>query len=200
MKNIILSIVSLLPLLCACNDTHNQAQSHEEPLDQKTVSHIETQEDSELTSKCIIDGNVWDYTEVSGVIVTDKQKNLRIAKITFTKILDKGKEHLSLEYNAETGELISGGIQLKFPAKGGGRVHGIFSLTEESSTSGTIDLQDEGVAHGQATLTNLEMQYEWNKLENPEHKTISVAEINFSEVGYSDVAKEMEKLFNNNAN
>lgn len=154
------------------------------------------------TLLCQINGKPWHYTKASGIITADRKTGARTALITFKKKLDKGSESIQLYYDAETKELQKANVQLKFPRAGGGRFGGIYELSDKphtqkvsgNSLGGTIDLSDLKVASGTATIINAGVLFEKEQLANSGDAVVSLTELRFSGIGYSDLAKVKTKL------
>jgi hypothetical protein len=154
------------------------------------------------TLLCQINGKPWHYTKASGLITADRKTGARTALITFTKKLEKGSESIQLYYNAETYELQKANAQLKFPKAGGGRFGGIYELSDlphtqkvpGNSKAGTIDLSDPKAASGTANVINAGVLYEKEQLANAEDAVVSLTDLRFAGIGYSDLAKEKAKL------
>ena len=198
MKRAMSILIGGIILMASCKET---AKKNEEV--SATPVSITEKEASELNVLCKINGEPWSFTEGSGVLVEDKNKDMRLLKLTFTKYLNPGKEHIGLTYNEATKELIEASVQIKQPGKGDKRIHAIYLYNErttednpKSSVSGQVTIGEE-VASGNAQLQNLHIQYEGSLLANQKDAEITVTELSFNDIPFSDVKKEMEAIFKN---
>ncbi len=147
------------------------------------------------TLLCEINGVPWHYTKASGIIMTERKTGKRTALFTFKKKLDKGSENLQLYYDAATNEIEKITLELKFPKAGGGRHTDYYNFSNEShvkklpgsSMEGSIDLSNDEMASGTANVTKISIRYEADQLANSQDAVISVTDLRFSEVGYSDL-------------
>ena len=148
------------------------------------------------TILCKINGKEWSYTKASGIISKNRKTQKRMALMTFTKKLKKGSESIQLRYDADSFELLIASIQLRFKSKEGKLFtcyYELFPDTKKKSPDatmvGSIDLSNSSTASGTAEITNLNIKYESEKLEDQANATISLSDLKFSGVGYSDVEK-----------
>jgi len=63
-----------------------------------------------------------------------------------------------------------------------------------TTLSGTLDLSDLEVAAGTAAVTKLDIRWEKDKLEHADDAVISVTDLQFSGIGYSDLVKVKKEL------
>lgn len=203
-------MLRLLPLLfiaflfAACSgDAAEMEATVETPAVEVSPTPAPASEPSQNgTLLCQVNGKPWHYTKASGIITADRKTGARTALITFKKKLDKGSESIQLYYDADTYELQKANAQLKFPKAGGGRFGGIYELSDKAHTKkipgnsmgGSIDLSDLKVASGTATAINIGVMFEKEALANEEDAVISLTDLRFSGIGYSDLAKEKKKL------
>lgn len=162
-----------------------------------------TEKEPDQNTLCKINGEPWNFTEASGVVVEDNNKGIRILKLTFTKYLNPGKEHVSLTYDEATKELLEASVQIKQPGKDGKRIHSIYLFNErttksshESSISGQVTMDSE-TASGTAQMQNIPIQYQASLLADEKDAAITVTELSFNNIPFSDVKKEMEAIFKN---
>ena len=151
------------------------------------------------TYLCKINGQDWSYTKGSGIVSRDKKTGKRTAIITFKKQLKKGSESIQLYYDGDSFELESAMIQLKLAKKGGGSVSGVYGFYTnsrhkypESDLSGTLNLSDPKTVLGNASIKTFKIKYEKELLENTDDAVITISDLNFSGIQYSD----MDALFN----
>ncbi|EDP70984.1 hypothetical protein FBALC1_00832 [Flavobacteriales bacterium ALC-1] len=192
-------LIALLYVLFSCNNTkENEIQSKDTSENKEEISVKNTSANNSIkdTYLCKVNGKDWGYTKASGVVSKNKNTGEKRASFTFKKKLDKGNESIMLDYDGDTFKLISASLILKFPKKGGGLVSGHYSLfpdtrsqNPESDMSGVIDLSNGSSASGNAELKKFNMKYEWDLLENPEYRVITVSDLKFEGVVYSDINK-----------
>jgi hypothetical protein len=148
---------------------------------------------------CKINGKDWSYTEASGIVDRHKKTGKRTAIITFKKKLEKGSETVQLRYDGDTYELEYLLAHLKLPKKEGGMMTGMFDFYPEamaknpnSEMSGKLDLTDPKLASGNAEFKNINMKFEKELLANPDDATISITDLSFKGIGYTN----LDKAFN----
>jgi hypothetical protein len=197
-KTISILMVSLV-LMASCKETAKKNQDEEAIPPQK----ISKNEAPDRNTLCKINGEPWSYTEASGIIVSDKKKSARILKLTFTKQVNPGKESVALSFDEATKELLEASVQMKQPGKDGKRIHAIYLYNERTTNSnpkskgtGQVTIGN-GVASGTAQLQNLRIQYESSLLDDQEDAEITVTDLSFSNIAFSDVKKEMEAIYKN---
>lgn len=194
----ITSLLIMISLLIACNSSVEEkspdkseeqaTQVNEQKKTKKTVAAG--------TYLCKINGKDWAYTKASGIISTHAKTKKRTALITFNKKLEKGSEVIQLYYDANSFELISTTLQLKFKDKEGKLFTCYYGINSEnisrhpqSTMSGSIDISDPSSASGTADLSNINIQYEKEKLFDSNNAKINIEGLKFSGVGYSDTDK-----------
>lgn len=185
--------------MLSCKETTKQESK-------KVVSEKESTEEvkeSDQNTLCKINGEPWSFTEASGIVIEDKNRRIRMLKLTFTKYLNPGKEHVSLTYDEATKELLEASVQIKQPGKDDKRIHSIYLFNErtaKSSPNSTISGQvtiDEETVSGTAQMQNIPIQYEASLLANEKDAVITVTELSFNNIPFSDVKKEMEAILKN---
>ncbi len=195
-----LVVLFLFSLILSCNTvSKNEASKTDEasPVIVKTsTNEKQVKETPKETFLCTINGKDWAYTKASGIISKDRKTNKRMALMTFTKKLEKGSESIQLRYDADSFELLIASIQLRFKSKEGKHFtcyYELFPDTKKKSPNaiimGSIDLSNSDSASGTAEITNLNIKYESEKLEDQANATISLSDLEFSNIGYSDVDK-----------
>ncbi len=191
-------ILSIIFLIGACKNDNQKEVSKNENQDQEEKISTKTKAKAvkEGTYLCKINGKDWAYTKASGIVSKHKKTGKRTAIITFKKQLEKGSESVQLKYDGDSFELESASLQLKFPKKGGGLITGFYDLFPDtrdknpnSDMSGTVDLSNATTASGHAELIKFNIKYEKELLDNPNDAVITVSNLSFSEVGYSDIDK-----------
>ncbi|WP_400080497.1 hypothetical protein [Winogradskyella sp. R77965] len=197
-------IILLMFLIASCKDTNTTSVEQYNTTETATAEVVnkETTAESKPKNKgtflCKINGKDWSYTKASGVVSRHKKTKKRNAIFTFTKQLDRGKESVQLYYDGDTYELEAASITLKFPKKDGGKMDFFYQLfpdtrkrNPESDLSGTIDLSNPTSASGNAEVSKLNIRFEKEKLEDIGNSVITLTDITFSDIGYSDA----ENLF-----
>lgn len=188
-------------LIFSCKNDQ-KLNAKKQPVDQSnTAEKTHSKTENEGTYLCKVNGKNWYFTKASGIVSTNKKTGKRTAIITFKKQLEKGNESIQLTYDGDNHQLERATVQLKFPDKEGGNVHGIYRLSPEknnthpqSGLSGAVDLSNKSRASGNAELTKLKITLRKEKLlKNPEDAIITVTDLTFSEVDYSD----LNRLFKN---
>lgn len=148
------------------------------------------------TYLCKINGIDWAYTKASGIISTHRKTKKRTALITFKRKLEKGSESIQLHYDDDSKELIIASLQLKFKNKDDKLFTCYYQLdtntkkhSPQGTMSGTIDLSNPSSASGTAEVSNINIRYEKETLLNPKDGQITLSNLKFSDVGYSDLDK-----------
>lgn len=172
------------------NETENASQV----APSKKVTNKTTKKGTYL---CNINGKDWHYTKASGIVSRHKKTNKREAIFTFTKQLDKGKETVQLFYDGDTNELEQANIHLKVPKIDGKRMTAMYiyhpktmKFHPNAKISGTIDLSNPSNASGSADISDLDVRFDKEQVKNDADKSITVKEINFSGIGYSEAGKQ----------
>lgn len=197
MKKLVV-ILSLSLVFISCKE------STKDPVDEESINESEQETKAIVIAKplstttylCKINEKDWRYSKASGIVSRHRKTGKRTAIITFTKKLEKGSESIQLTYDGDSFQLESATVQIKFPKKGGGRVSGIYGLHADtrdrnpnSDMSGILDLSNASTASGHAELVKFNIKYENDLLESPKDAVISVSDLKFSGVGYSDIDK-----------
>jgi len=197
MKYIIILLIAALGVF-ACNN-NDKAKKETISLEKKATSDVKKSVGNS-TYLCKINGKKWAYTKASGIVTRNKNTGKRTAIITFKNKLKKGSESIQLTYDGDSYILESASLQLKFPKKGGGDVLGFYKLfpdtrnrNPDSDMSGNIDLSNPNTASGNAELINFNISYEKDLLNNIDNAVISVTDLKFDKVNYSDVNKLFKK-------
>jgi len=196
------TFIFLLTLIVFSFSCKNEKGSN--GIDLKTVEKKQQKKTINTASKpvkeginlCKINGKDWQYTKASGIVSRHKKTGKRTAIITFKKKLDKGSESIQLKYDGDSFQLESASLQLKFPKKDGGLMTGFYDLfpdtrdkNPQSDMSGTLDLSNATTASGNAELINFNISYEKELLENPKDAIVTVSDLHFSGIPYSDIDK-----------
>lgn len=195
MKKFVSSIF-FLALLISCGETPKKAQDTAESATEISLENKEkttAKNVDNTTFLCRINGEDWGYTSASGLVSRNSSTKVRTATITFEKKLTKGSEAVQLEYDVDTNTLTRVLAELKRPDKDGNLFTNFYNQAAnrldrnpEASMSGTVSLdEDERVAAGKAVFT-VQNDFEKDKLGNPQDLLITVSDLNFSEVPYSD--------------
>ncbi|WP_339841139.1 hypothetical protein [uncultured Maribacter sp.] len=193
-----IQLILLVILAISCKETtkDSKSENNKNKVATKEVISIKPKSEKNATYLCKINGKDWAYTKASGIIDTHAKTKVRTAIITFKKKLEKGSENVQLYYNPETFELTAVAIQLRFLQKDGTTSTCYYNIKPETRSKnpltkleGNIDLSNPTKASGTAEIKNLNINYEKDKLKNIEDAVITVSELKFSDVGYSDLDK-----------
>ena len=192
----ITNLALLCSFLISCSDSNKKEQHTEQTSGNETVETMEqatTQRTGNTTLLCKINGSDWGYTTADGLVSRNSSTNIRTATITFVKKLDKGSESVQLEYDVDTNTLTRVLAELKRPDKDGNLFTNFYNQSAnqldrnpEASMSGTVSLdEDERIAAGNAIFT-VQNDFEKDKLGNPSDLLITVSDLSFSGIFYSD--------------
>ncbi len=203
MKNLFNTII-ILTLLFSCGETVKKTEDRAENLteiDPQNKEKTVANRGDNTTYLCKINGEDWGYTSADGLVSRNSSTNKRTATITFIKKLEKGSESIQLEYNVDANTLTRVLAELKRPDKDGNLFTNFYNQSAdrldrnpEASISGTVTLsEDQRVAAGNALFT-VQNDFEKDKLGNKGDLLITVSDLNFSGVSYSDT-DDLKKLF-----
>ena len=203
MKNLFNTII-ILTLLFSCGETVKKTEDRAENLteiDPQNKEKTVANRGDNTTYLCKINGEDWGYTSADGLVSRNSSTNKRTATITFIKKLEKGSESIQLEYNVDANTLTRVLAELKRPDKDGNLFTNFYNQSAdrldrnpEASMSGTVTLsEDQRVAAGNALFT-VQNDFEKDKLGNKGDLLITVSDLNFSGVSYSDT-DDLKKLF-----
>ena len=199
----LLIILTTCSIILSCVETSKKEQNTE-------ANSVETRKQSvpETTKKsadnsiflCKINGVDWAYTSGDGLVSRNNSTNVRTATITFTKKLDNGNEAVQLEYDVDKNTLTRVLAELKRPDKDGNLFTNFYNQSAnqldrnpEASMTGNITLsEDKRVAAGTAVFT-VQNDFEKDKLGNNSDLIITISDLNFSGVPYSDT-DDLKKL------
>ncbi|MEQ9583507.1 MAG: hypothetical protein RIM68_15340 [Arenibacter sp.] len=203
MKNLFNTII-ILTLLFSCGETVKKTEDRAENAteinpESKEKTVAKTADNS--TYLCKINGEEWRYTSADGLVSRNSSTNVRTATITFIKKLAKGSESVQLEYDVDANTLTRVLAELKRPDKEGNLFTNFYNQSAdrldrnpEASMSGSITLsEDQRVAAGNALFT-VQNDFEKDKLGNASDLLITISDLNFSGVPYSDT-DDLKKLF-----
>ena len=203
MKNLFNTII-ILTLLFSCGETVKKTEDRAENLteiDPQNKEKTVANRGDNTTYLCKINGEDWGYTSADGLVSRNSSTNKRTATITFIKKLEKGSESIQLEYNVDANTLTRVLAELKRPDKDGNLFTNFYNQSAdrlernpEASMSGTVTLsEDQRIAAGNALFT-VQNDFEKDKLGNKGDLLITVSDLNFSGVSYSDT-DDLKKLF-----
>ena len=188
-------IFMLTLLFLSCGETDKKPENAAEPAQATPQSEVmpEAKTAAKRTYLCKINGENWEYTTADGLVSRNSSTNLRTATITFVKKLEKGSEAVQLEYDVDANTLTRVLAELKRPDTEGNLFTNFYNQSAnqldrnpEASMSGTVSLDEDGrVAAGNAVFT-VQNDFEKDKLGNPEDLLITISDLNFSGVSYSD--------------
>ncbi len=199
----ITSLSLLLFLFFACGESPKKISNTEETPKEITEQKNEkqpTNNNSNTTYLCKLNGEDWGFTEASGLVSRNSSTNVRTATIGFRKKLDKGHESIQLEYDVDANTVTRVLLELKRSDKDGNLFTNFYNQSAnqldknpEASMSGSITLsEDERVASGNAKFT-VQNDFEKDKLANASDVLITVTDLNFSDINYSDT-DDLKKL------
>ncbi|MCF6348976.1 MAG: hypothetical protein L3J20_11860 [Flavobacteriaceae bacterium] len=198
MKIIIIILVTILSLTSCKKTNEKQISTENNPVLKKEESTkpLPKKVTGNSNYLCKINGQDWAYTKASGILSTHARTKKRTALITFKKKLEKGSESIQLTYDADSFELSTVSILLKFPKKDGKFFTCYYDLfpdtrnhSPQSELSGSIDLSDPSSASGVAEIKNINIKYEKEALLDHENAVISVTDLKFTDIEYSDLDK-----------
>lgn len=198
-------ITILLNLFISCGESDKKAQSTIQSSAENT-----TKSEEKITSKsvanttflCKINGEDWGYTTGGGLVSRNSSTKVRTATFNFVKKLEKGSEAIQVEYDVDANTLIRVLAELKRPDKDGNLFTNFYnqsadqlSRNPEARMTGTITLdEDERIATGSATFT-VQNDFEKDKLANASDLLITISDLKFSGVPYSDT-DDLKKMMN----
>jgi hypothetical protein len=200
-KAAILTMLMFLSISCdEANKKEENAVENSAEITTRKVVKTANKSTDDTTFLCKIDGEDWGYTEASGIVSRNSSTNVRTATITFKKKLAKGSEAVQLEYDVDANALTRVLLELKRPDKDGNLFTNFYNQASnrldknpEASMSGTITLsEDKRVAAGNAIFT-VQNDFEKDKLANQTDILMTVSDLNFSGVAYSDT-DDLKKL------
>ncbi|WP_339651408.1 hypothetical protein [uncultured Maribacter sp.] len=197
-------ITILLTLILSCGESDKKAQDTA-----KGTSEITTQSEEKTTAKsadnttllCKINGEDWGYTSADGLVSRNSSTNLRTATITFVRKLAEGSESVQLEYDVDGNTLTRVLAELKRPDKDGNLFTNFYNQSAnqldrnpEASMSGTVSLNEgERIAAGTAVF-KVQNDFEKDKLGNASDLLITISDLKFSGVPYSDT-DDLKNMF-----
>jgi len=201
MKN--LYSILLAFTLIACGESKKKEQTSEVTLEEATTQTAKKTTDKSTangTFLCKINGEDWAYTSNNGIVSRNSSTKVRTATIGFKKKLEKGSESIQVEYDVDKNVLNNVWVQLKRPTKDGKIITAFYTqygnkihLDPKASLSGTVSLnEDSRKASGTAEIT-ISNDYEQDQLANPEDLLITISDLSFSDVSYSDT-DDLKKL------
>ena len=203
MKNLFNTII-IMAVLYSCGETVKKVEDRAENAteinpESKEKTVAKTADNS--TYLCKINGEEWGYTSADGLVSRNSSTNVRTATITFIKKLAKGSESVQLEYDVDANTLTRVLAELKRPDMEGNLFTNFYNQSAdrldrnpEASMSGSITLsEDQRVAAGNALFT-VQNDFEKDKLGNASDLLITISDLNFSGVPYSDT-DDLKKLF-----
>ena len=198
-----LTFITLLGVITlSCGEADKKQANTDATLEKKTIEN-ETNElktSSNTTILCKINGEEWAYTSGDGLVSRNSSTNVRTATIGFRKQLEKGYESIQVEYDVDKNELNTVLVELKRPSKDG-KMKTVFytqyrnklHLKPGASLTGTVSLnEDARKASGTAEIT-IFIQNGQNELENTGDQKITISNLKFSNIPYSDT-DDLKKL------
>ncbi|WP_445956077.1 hypothetical protein [Yeosuana sp.] len=200
MKN--LSIILVVFILFSCGEANKKEHNSVSTSENKTLETAKTEIKKTNNNKvlCKINGKDWEYTTSDGMVSRNSSTQVRTATIGFKKQLEKGYESIQLEYDVDKNVLNNVWVQLKRPTKDGKMITAFYTQygdkidqDPKASLSGTVSLnEDSRKASGTAEIT-ISNDYEQDQLANSEDLLITVTDLNFSGINYSDT-DDLKKL------
>ena len=203
MKN--LSIILVVFILFSCGEANKKEHNSVSTSENKTLETAKTEIKKTNNNKvlCKINGKDWEYTTSDGMVSRNSSTQVRTATIGFKKQLEKGYESIQLEYDVDKNVLNNVWVQLKRPTKDGKMITAFYTQygdkidqDPKASLSGTVSLnEDSRKASGTAEIT-ISNDYEQDQLANSEDLLITVTDLNFSGINYSDT-DDLKKMMKN---
>ena len=203
MKN--LSIILVVFILFSCGEANKKEHNSVSTSENKTLETAKTEIKKTNNNKvlCKINGKDWEYTTSDGMVSRNSSTQVRTATIGFKKQLEKGYESIQLEYDVDKNVLNNVWVQLKRPTKDGKIITAFYTQygdkidqDPKASLSGTVSLnEDSRKASGTAEIT-ISNDYEQDQLANSEDLLITVTDLNFSGINYSDT-DDLKKMMKN---
>ncbi|MFP4846553.1 hypothetical protein [Winogradskyella sp. PE311] len=198
MKKLITLAVILI--LVACKSETNKDETIQQTAEKTTQVEASKKATEQSTNKdtylCKINGKNWAYTRASGIISRHKKTNKREAIFTFTKQIGKAKETVQLFYDGDTNQLEQVNIHLKVPKTDGKKMTAMYiyhpntgKFHPDAKISGTIDLSNPSNASGNAEVSDLDVRFDKAQVKNDADTRITVEDLNFSGIGYSEAGK-----------
>ena len=197
-----ISILMICSLILSCGESNQKESELESTTVIKTTDAVKTEIKNNSNSNilCKINGENWAYTSNHGLVSRNSSTNVRTATIGFTKQLEKGYESIQIEYDVDANVVNSVLVELKRPNKQGKLITVFYTQysthldkNPEANLSGTIDLSEndrKASGTGDFTLAN---KYEKDQLNNAEDLMITISDLKFSDVPYSDT-DDLKKL------
>lgn len=199
MKQITTSVllkVLMVCLLFSCGETNKKEQQIKTST-LETATTPQAKEVAKNTSSgtflCKVNGEDWYYTSSNGLVSENSAIKVRTATIGFTKQLAKGTESIQLEYDVKKNVLNNIWVQLKRPNKEGQPITAFYTqygdklhLKPEASLSGTVNLDESGRKASGTAIFTIANDYEQDQLVHTEDLRITVTDLNFTDVAYSD--------------
>ena len=195
--------VLVISLLFSCGETNNKEQQIETNT-LETATTPQAKEVAKNTSNgtflCKVNGEDWYYTSSNGLVSENSATKVRTATIGFTKQLAKGTESIQLEYDVKKNVLNNIWVQLKRPNKEGQLITAFYTqygdklhLNPEASMSGTVNLNESGRKASGTAIFTIANDYEQKQLANADDLMVTVTDLNFEDVAYSDT-DDLKKL------
>lgn len=204
MKKAILLILAL-NFLVSCNNTKQNKDANTttavKKIEETKQIVTENKNDNFL---CTINGKKWAYTKASGIIDKHPKTGKLTAIFTFKKKLEKGSESIQLYYNAESFKLEGAALQLKVMKKSGKIGTGFYNINSgskkvylQTKLAGSIDLSNGTNASGTGVIEKITMsKYEVKELQNKEDAEVTITDLKFNNIGYSDLDKVFKSIEN----
>ncbi len=189
------------PALSDTNDstTFNTSIKYKEKKPKKKTALHET-------LLCKVNGKDWGYTSASGIVSTQRKTGKRKAVVTFKRKLEKGSESIQLYYDADTKVLDNISCSIKVPKTNKDRGVSVFGgavlgkeVANKDDINGKIDLSDTKYLSGTGHIRNIPIfALEKKNLANPADSIITITNLKFANISYSDLdkAKALLKSFN----
>jgi len=203
MKKLII-ILTIGAIILSCGESNQKEVTLKSSSENKTIetSQKEVKSISNTNVLCQVNGEKWAYTSGDGLVATNSSTKVRTATITFKKKLEKGCESIQLEYDVDKNALTTVRVQLKRPSKEGKTITAFYTqygdklhLDPKASLSGTVSLnEDSRKISGTAEIV-ISNDYEQDQLANPEDVLITISNLSFAKVSYSDM-DDLKKMLN----
>lgn len=188
--------IILLLAFMACKNEKADTKTIQKA-DKKDIVKVTKKVSNKGTLLCKINDKDWYYTKASGLITKNKRTDETLATITFKRKMDKKTESIQLYYDTKTQKLKNIGVSIyveqnKLTGFKGGLQrtdYALYASDEKEPTeslSGTIDLSDSKTLSGNA---NAVIAYHLKQfIKNKKDLVIHITDLQFSNVGYSDIS------------
>jgi len=210
MKNIIALFVLSIALISCGEKTEEKQKIVQEAssIASETLKSKSKMPNGE-TKLCKVDGVDWGYTKGSGIITADKITGKRSAIFTFSRKVLKKKETIQVEYDTETNEIVRVLAHVIRPNKEGIDKVKMFSALKNHKKEYTGNLQNQGKVNvgdssiggsGSAQFCASDPYHDFENKFDEKYRFVEITDLEFKDVGFSDLARVKKKLESMSAN